>query len=235
MVDQVDTAARELAGIPDATGTVQLGWFATAGAFLVPLALTDLRSTHPEITVTSREGSTPELVRALRAGTLDLALLASAPPFRQPDTETPALELQTLTERSLRVAFPATDPLARNDYVDVADLRGQRWIAGASADAHAPAGDGPPIGVWPGLDERPNIAHIARDWLAKLYLVAAGCGLTTVPLALAGTQPPGVRVLPVRGGPRELRRICLARLPGPQPEPVIRLTEALRAAAIVTG
>ncbi len=59
------------------------------GAALLPRALAALRRTHPAITVITREGSTPALVRALRAGTLDLALLASAPPFRPPDAETP--------------------------------------------------------------------------------------------------------------------------------------------------
>ena len=87
------------------------------------------------------------------------------------------------------------------------------------------------MGVWPGLDERPVIAHTARDWLAKLHLVAAGCGLTTVPASLALTAPSGVRVLAVRGGPAERRRIILARLPGPPAEPAARLAEALRTAA----
>jgi hypothetical protein len=90
------------------------------------------------------------------------------------------------------------------------------------------------MGVWPGLDERPRIAHTARDWLAKLHLVAAGCGITTVPDALASAIPPGVRILPVRGGPAEQRRILLARVPRPLPEPVARLAAALRAAAIDT-
>jgi DNA-binding transcriptional LysR family regulator len=226
VVDQVDATARELAGLPAEPGTVRLGWFTSAGAVLLPRALAALRHTHPAITVTTREGSTPALVRALRAGTLDLALLASAPPFRPPDAETPPLRLQTLTERSLRIAVPATHPLARGEFVDVADLHGQRWIAGAGED-HV-------MGVWPGLDERPDIAHTARDWLAKLHLVAAGCGITTVPAALAPAVPPGVRILPVRGGPAEQRRILLARLPQPLAEPAARLAEALRTAAIET-
>ncbi|ANP50292.1 DNA-binding transcriptional LysR family regulator [Streptomyces griseochromogenes] len=71
------------------------------------------------------------------------------------------------------------------------------------------------MGVRPGLDERPEIARTARDWPAKLRLVAAGCGLTTVSASLAAAVPPGVRVLPVRGGPREQRRLPLARLPHP--------------------
>lgn len=224
VLDEIDATARELAGLPAEAGTVRLGWFASAGAVLLPRAIAALRRTHPAITVTTREGSTPALVRALRAGSLDLALLASEPPFRPPDAESPALILQTLTERSLCLAVPATHPLARGDHVDLDDLRGQRWIASPSS------GQEKLLGVWPGLDERPEIAHTARDWLAKLHLVAAGCGLTTVPASLAPAMPPGVRVLAVRGGPQEQRRLVLARLPHPPPEPAARLADAIRAA-----
>ena len=226
VVDEIDAGTRELAGLPDDESTVRLGWFATAGAWLVPQALMALGRTHPSITVITREGSTPALVRALRAGTLDVALIASAPPFRAPDDETPALEVDTLVERSLRVAVPAVHPLARNDYIDVEDLRGQRWISGP--------GDPWVMGVWPGLGERPVVAHTARDWLAKLQLVAAGFGITTIPASLVAVAPAGVRVLPVRGGPAEQRRVLLARLPGPVPEPVARLAAALRAVVVET-
>ncbi|MDX6241413.1 MAG: hypothetical protein QOG10_6237 [Kribbellaceae bacterium] len=226
---QMDAAERELAGLPAEAGTVRLGWFSSAGAVLLPGAIAALRRSHPAITVTSREGSTPSLVRALRAGTLDLALLASTPPFRPPDAASPPLKLETLTQRSLCLAVPASHPFARNDSVEVADLRGQRWIASPSA------GEEKLMGAWPGLDERPEIAHTARDWLAKLHLVAAGCGLTTMPASLASVVPPGVRVLTVRGGPQEQRRIVLARLPHPLPEPAARLADALRAAAADVG
>ncbi|WP_260145591.1 hypothetical protein [Streptomyces sp. 2132.2] len=57
-----------------------------------------------------------------------------------------------------------------------------------------------------------------------------------MPPALAAAAPPGVRVLPVRGGPQELRRLLLlARLPRPPAEPVVRLAAALRAAALETA
>ncbi|MEU7477732.1 LysR family transcriptional regulator [Lentzea sp. NPDC042327] len=226
-LDQVDAGARELEGLPaSGESTVRLGWFATAGAWLLPRALTALARTHPSITVVTREGSTPALVRAVRAGTLDVALIASAPPFRAPDDEIPALAVDTLVERSLRVAVPTTHPLARNDFIDVADLHGQRWISGP--------GDPSVMGVWPGLPERPVVAHTARDWLAKLQLVAAGLGITTVPASLVQVAPAGVRVLPVRGGPAEQRRVLLARLPGPVPDPVARLAAAVRTAFVET-
>ena len=67
VLDQIDTAARELAGLPAEAGTVRLGWFTSAGASLLPRALAALRRTHPAIIVITREGSTPALVRALRA------------------------------------------------------------------------------------------------------------------------------------------------------------------------
>jgi len=113
VLDQIDAAARELAGLPAEAGTVRLGWFTSAGASLLPRALAALRRTHPGITVITREGSTPTLVRALRAGTVDLALLASAPPFRPPDAETPPLDLQVLAERGLCLAVPAARPPER--------------------------------------------------------------------------------------------------------------------------
>ena len=228
----MDAAAREVAGIPDAAGTVRLGWFPSAGVLLVPRALSALRDKHPAITVISCEESTPRLVRALRARKLDLVLLVSMPPYRPLDTETPPLVTQTLTERSYRIAVPATHPLARGDYVDVADLHGQRWISGSGGIIRGGPAEGPQLGAWPGLDERPEIAHAARDWLAKFHLVAAGFGLTTIPAVLQDAVPPGVRILPVRGGPSEQWRIVLARLPGDPSEPVIRVAEALRTAAL---
>jgi DNA-binding transcriptional LysR family regulator len=59
VLDQIDTAAREFAGLPADAGTVRLGWFTSAGATLLPRALAALRRTHPAITVITREGSTP--------------------------------------------------------------------------------------------------------------------------------------------------------------------------------
>jgi DNA-binding transcriptional LysR family regulator len=134
------------------------------------------------------------------------------------------LTLETLSERSLLVAVPAASPLAR-DSVRVEELRGQTWIASPSAGAETL------LGVWPGLDGRPHVGHTARDWLTKLQLVAAGCGVTTVPAALASAVPHGVRLVRVEDGPRELRRVVLARLPGRLPPPVGELRRVLRAAA----
>ncbi|WP_433207402.1 LysR family transcriptional regulator [Nocardia sp. CA-107356] len=221
-LDAMDAAARELTGAARAGGVVRLGMFISAGALVVPRALTALRRTHPDLTVTTREGTTPALVRGLRARTLDLAVLSSTPPYRRFDAETPPLDVAALAEATLRVAVAVNSPLAERDPVPVAELTDQVWIASP------PTGSEPLLGVWPGLPGRPRIGHTARDWLTKLQLVEAECGITTVPVSLAQAVPAGVRLIGVEGGSDERRRMVVARLPGPRSPAVDAVAQALR-------
>jgi len=202
---ELDAAAAELRGAPDAAGPVRLGAFPTAAAGLLPGVLSAL---PPALVVSVREGSTATLTRAVRAGTLDLAVLAQSPPFRPLDAETPALELITLSERELLLGVAAGHPFASRDAVEVEELAGQVWVAGRTD-----AGEALP-GVWPGLAERPDVRYVVRDWWAKLQLVAAGLAITTVPPVALPLLPPGVRVVAVRGEPQELRRLVLCHRAG---------------------
>jgi molybdate transport repressor ModE-like protein len=222
VLDELDAARRELSGEPGAAGPVRLGAFATAAAGLVPSALASLPAT---LRVTVREATTPALTRALRAGTLDLAILASAPPFRPPDAESPALELTTLSERELLLGVYPSHPFAAARAVEVTRLEGQVWVASRSdAGEHL-------LGVWPGLAERPDVRYVVRDWLAKLQIVAAGLAITTIaPIAL-DALPAGINLVAVRGEPQETRRVMLARRPGPLDAPAARVVDALIAAA----
>jgi DNA-binding transcriptional LysR family regulator len=217
-LDELDAARRALAGEHTTAGPVRIGAFATAAAGLVPRALASL---PPELKVTLREATTPALTRAVRAGTLDLAILARSPPFRPPDSESPALELTTLSERELVIGVPASHPLARAQAVEVQQLEGQVWVASRSD------GDDSLLGVWPGLAERPDVRYVVRDWLAKLQIVAAGLAITTIAPITLGVIPEGVRIVGVRGEPQETRRIVLARLPGPLDGPAARVADAL--------
>jgi DNA-binding transcriptional LysR family regulator len=222
ILDELEAATRETAGEDVAVGPVRLGAFATAVAGLVPAALASLPGT-PNITL--REGTTPALTRALRAGTLDLAILAQTPPFRPPDVESPALELTLLSERELVLAVSANHPFASARAVEVDQLDGQIWVASRSD-----AGDSL-LGVWPGLAERPDVRYVVRDWLAKLQIVAAGLAITTLAPVARDVLPEGVRIVAVRGEPQETRRLVLARLPGPLTGPTARVADALIAAA----
>jgi DNA-binding transcriptional LysR family regulator len=221
ILDELDAARREMAGEEAAAGPVRLGAFATAAAGLVPGALASLPR---QLTVTLREGTTPALTRALRAGTLDLAILARTPPFRPPDAESPALELTTLSERELVIGVSASHPFAGAAAVEVEQLTGQIWV-GSRSDPGEPL-----LGVWPGLTERPDVRYVVRDWLAKLQIVAAGLAITTLAPVALGVLPEGVKIVAVRGEPQETRRIVLARRPGPLDGATARVADALLAA-----
>jgi DNA-binding transcriptional LysR family regulator len=222
VLDELDAAVREAAGAEAAVGPVRLGAFATAVAGLIPKALATL---PPDLEVVVREATTPALTRALRAGTLDLAILARTPPFRPLDSESPPLELTTLSERELVVGVPAGHPLAGARAVEVHQLEGQVWVASRSD-----AGDAL-LGVWPGLAERADVRYVVRDWLAKLQIVAAGLAITTIaPIAL-DALPDGIKVVAVRGEPQETRRVVLARRPEPLDAAATRVADALITAA----
>jgi DNA-binding transcriptional LysR family regulator len=222
VLDELDAALRELAGDQTAPGPVRLGAFATAAAGLVPRALASLPQ---QLRVTLREASTPALTRALRAGTLDLAILASAPPFRPPDTESPPLQLTTLSERELVIGVSAQHPFANARAVEVEQLEDQVWVASRSD-----AGESL-LGVWPGLAQRPDVRYVVRDWLAKLEIVAAGLAITTIAPITLDALPERVKLVAVRGEPQEIRRVVLARRHGPLDGPSARVADALIAAA----
>ena len=223
VLDELDGVLRELSGTETAVvGPVRLGAFATAAAAFVPRALASLPR---ELRVTLREGTTPALTRALRAGTLDLAVLAQSPPFRPPDAESPPLELITLSERELLLGVPAHHPFASTGVVDVDQLEGQVWVASRSD-----AGESL-LGVWPGLAERPDIRYVVRDWLAKLQIVRAGLAITTLAPVTRHVLGEGIAVVAVRGEPRETRRVVLARLRGALEGGSALVADALIAAA----
>ena len=222
VLDELDSARRELTGEQTGGRPVRLGAFPTAAAGIVPKALAAL---PPELTVSLREATTPALTRALRAGTIDLAILARTPPFRPLDAESPAFDLTTLSERELAVGVPANHPFARARAVEVEELEGQVWVA-----TRSDAGD-TLLGVWPGLAERADVRYVVRDWLAKLRIVAAGLAITTIAPIMVDALPDGIRVIAVRGEPQETRRVVLARRPGPLDGPTARVVDALISAA----
>lgn len=219
-LDDLDAAFRDVP-VPTRTSMVRVGAFPVAAAGIVTDVLADLALSRPEVVVTLREGTTPSLVRALRHGAIDLAVVAQTPPFRPLDAQAPALVLRPIQERELAIAVGERHPFARRRSVDVTELAEQIWVASRSDDGDAL------LGVWPGLAGRPQVRYVARDWNTKLALVAAGLAITTVSTA---TRTCGdVRLVEVRGGSQELRRLSVARLPGRMSADVHAVSEALRA------
>ncbi|WP_231591204.1 LysR substrate-binding domain-containing protein [Saccharothrix sp. ST-888] len=164
-------------------------------ARILPPVLTRLATVSRHLTVTTWEGTTPVLIRALRAGSIDVAVLTSRPPHRPSDGESPQLHIETVEDTELLVGAATTGLFAGRTAVHVDELVDAPWTAAPSSSAE------PLLGVWPGLPGRPRIVHTTSDWLTKLQLVAGGFGVTTVPSRMSTVLPHGVSLLRVDGAP----------------------------------
>ena len=218
LLARVDAAMLELAGLQDRLeGRVAIGAFPSALAALVPRAAARLRREHPSVELSLSEGTTPTQLRRLRAGRLEVALIARGPdlPYELDD-----LRADVVLEGGLLVAVAAEHRLARRGTVDVAELEGEPWISGDIGGAD------PAFGAWPGLAD-PHVAYAVRDWPSRLGLVAAGLGVATVPSMIVGTIPPGVRVIAV-DEPRPIRRTALAVTRADRSPGAVALVAALR-------
>ena len=224
VLDRVDAAMLELGGLQDRLeGRLALGAFPSALGALVPRALARLHRRYPAIVVTLREGTTPAQLRRLRAGRLELAVIALDPDAHLPLDD---LRIDLLLEGRLLVAVPATHHLAQRGTVDVIELRDGPWIVGDAG------GGDPLLGIWPGTAPAPRIAHSVRDWPARLGLVAAGLGFAVVPSIAASTIPSGVRLVAVND-PQLIRR-SVAAVTRPERSPgTAALIQALRQEAVL--
>ena len=204
---------------------VRLGAFASAAAGVVPVALEQLSRERPDITVTLREGTSAALSRALRAGSIDLALLADVAADTQPDDGEAPLEVEVLAEGPLHVAVGAGHRFAQRPHVSLDDLVGERWVVARSEGRERL------LGVWSAFSGRPDAPYVARDWLTKLQLVARSAAITTVPDVLVPALSSNVRSLDVIGGPVEHRRLLLAYNSHDATAEWLAVAEALRNAA----
>ena len=201
LLDRVDAATLELAGLRDRLeGRLAVGAFPSALSVLVPRALARLRRAHPAVVTSLREGTTPTHLRRLRAGRLEIAVVALGPDLPYP---LDGLRGDVLLEGGLRVAVPADHRLAGRGTVGLGELEDEPWIVGDAG------GGDPQFGAWPGLPGTPRIAYAVRDWPARLGLVAAGLGLAVVPDMTEGTMPPGIRLVAV-DDPNPVRRSVVA-------------------------
>ena len=140
----------------------------------------------PNVRVSIVEAASPTLLRRVRAGRLDVAVVAVDPGPVQ--SEGDDLNRYELPRIGLYVAVPDSHRLARRGRVRPAELADDCWIVGQGAD-----GD-PQFAAWPTLTDA-RIGYSARHWPTRLGLVAAGLGISVVPGAATPSIPAGVTVL----------------------------------------
>ena len=198
VLTRVEAAEVELAGIGDRlAGRLAIGSYPTAAAALVPRAIARLRVVHPGLVVVLWEAGSPAQMTRLRAGGLEVAVIARGDGLPAYDLEGLRVEV-VRAGRGLGVAVSRDHPLAERDQVDEEELAGERWIVGTH-------GDGPQFGPWPTL-EAPHVAFEVATWQTRLGLVAAGLGVSVLPGLAAGAVPAGVRWLRVHDPAYRRRR-----------------------------
>lgn len=208
VLDELDTAGRELAGIAaPLSGRVSLGVFPTAAMRLAPMTVARVRAEHPSVALDVVESSTPVQLRRLRAGRLDLAVVATQ---ERDDHDLAGLRTEALPAGPLLVAVAARHRLAGASRVAVAELTGEDWIAGRGG-----RGD-PQFGAWPTLPD-PHVVHRVASWSSRLGYVAAGLGVTAVPTLAAPALPTGVVTVEVDDPGLVARTLTLVGVGPPDP------------------
>ncbi|HLU58966.1 MAG TPA: LysR family transcriptional regulator [Pseudonocardia sp.] len=191
ILGEVDGALEEVSGVRDRlAGRMVVAGFPTAAAVLLPRAIALLGQRHPDLQVELQEAASPVQLRRLRAGRIEVALLATGDVVPERDLVGLRHEVVVIP-RGPGIAVAVGHRLADREFATVADLADETWIVGTG-----PAGE-PQFGPWPGLD-RPRIGYAVRNWPTRFGLVAAGLGITRVPGLAADSVPAGVRWLPVR-------------------------------------
>jgi LysR family hydrogen peroxide-inducible transcriptional activator len=163
--------AAQAAGEPLA-GRFRLGVIPTIAPFLLPKALPAIRTRFPKLRLFLREDLTQKLVAALRAGTLDAALIAL--PY-----DMSGLAYEHVEDDELLAAFPANHPAGAERRVKPEALEGDDLILledGHCLREHALAacGFGPPRA---GAEE--NFAATSLPTLVQM--VGSGLGVSLLP------------------------------------------------------
>jgi DNA-binding transcriptional LysR family regulator len=201
---EVDAAQRELDGMSQlASGRLRIGAFPTAVAALLPRTLRAFREGHPEVDASLREGGTSSQIKRLVAGSADVAVISVLPQRQAPGDR--RITLEHLIDDPLLLAVGLDHPLARRRTVNLDDLVSESWIAGS------PKADDSMLGAWQWAEWRPKVALIAKEWTAKLGLVAAGLGVTLVPGLAADAVRSDVALIRIRSDRPASRTVFVAR------------------------
>lgn len=209
------------------TGRLRLGAFATAGAALVPQAITSFRREHPAINVSLIELDPDEATAQLRAYEIDLALIYEFPLEPTPDLD--RLEYLPLLDDRLNVALPENHRLAARTRIKLHELADEPWIQGVYRGATA--------GVLPAACRaagfEPRIVFRSDDHMAVQGSVAAGLGVAVVPQLTIATARSDIAIRPlVVEGDLLTRHVGLAlRAQSYRPPAVAAMVEILNQVA----
>lgn len=182
-----DDAAACVAADPDA-GRLTVAAIPTVCPYLLPPAAVRFAAAFPRARLDVRELTTNELLRQLRAGHLDLGIIATT-------LADDGLTVQPLCTEPLLAALPAGHPLAGGRSVRIDRLAAEPFVL--LHDAHCLTGQ--TVSFCSSRRLAPVATAEVQQLATVLELVRLGAGVSLVP-AMAARPTTGVAFRPVAGG-----------------------------------
>lgn len=179
-------------------GTLTLGGFPTLAPFLFPRLMPRLKAAYPRLRLFLVEEKTQDLIAALRAGTLDLALLA------MPVEANDLVHVPVLQE-SFRVALSTENPLSKKKAIPLEDLRQETLLL--LEDAHCLTGQALDVCAWARRGHAEGFHATSLETLRQM--VASNLGVTLVPEMATEIALPSLAYRPLAGAAQAGRRIGL--------------------------
>lgn len=223
VADRLQAAEQEVAALTGLTaGLVRVVAPPTAAAVLLPIVLTGLAVRAPRLDIRFTELEPPEAEAAVREGEADVAVV-----FRHA-LDTAAVEGDLVREPLARHPVLAVVPAGRAP-TDLADLAGERWIAGCPrCRAHLLRCAG-------ARGFTPDVRFATDDHVLVQRLVASGLGVALLPSWALQTSPQaGVVGVPVTGVDERVVEV-LVRPDARRVPAVAAVLAGLRAAAEVSS
>src|SRR5918992_1835389 len=152
------------------SGKLKVALIPTIGPYLLPLVARKLRKQLPLLKVMLYEYQTQPLLEKLRAGDIDLGILALPVPLD-------GLEARTLYEEDFTLAVPAHSALAKRSNIKLDDLTGETLLL--LEDGHCLRDQA--LDVCSRIDVKESEDYRATSLETLRQMVAAGLGITLLP------------------------------------------------------
>lgn len=169
--------------------TLSVGFLPSVGNYVVPPVLRAFSKAHHDIALHTEDLPIAGLVDGLRSGRLDAAL--TRPPLVDD------LTTEVVLTEPVAAVLPAGHPLAEAEFLNLADLAQEPWVL-------TPRSSWEP---WHRKYDRdfaaagfaPHVVQRGSSVQSLLALVAAGVGVTRLPLSARTLRDTGVAFVPLRG------------------------------------
>ena len=204
------------------SGQLRVGIIYTIAPYLLPQLIPALNREAPKMPLFLKEDFTANLIPALKAGELDVIVIAL--PFTEP-----GLVAQPVYDEPFRIVVPATHPWASRPEVDGDELDGQNLLLLGQGNCFRDQ----VLESCPRLNAPDALEHSLEGSSLETirYMVASGAGVAVMPSTAADplmTKEPMVRVLPFAGTQPKRTVGLVWRITFPRPQAI----DAVRAALL---